>query len=365
MTMRRKHASEISAEPASLRNRQAACPIHSPITFLRPLVGALLLALSAGTLLSCGGSEEPVPPAPPPQDEAAAPTGAEPAETIEAPARVATAPPSTPAEPAPAAPAEPAPSAPAEPETVTTPATPAAPSTAAPEGVAPEVAEAARVQVARATGTPPAQQLTERRKLLPVDLARRDPSLVAFRERLRGAVAKKDAQTLLDSLAPNVLIGFGGDAGVDAFKAKWKPEDPNSPLWPALREALRHGWAQDDDAGGDPLYVAPYLFETFPDEIDPAQYGAIVGDRVNIRKEPNSDAAVVGTVSYEIVKMQRSSNAPTETIDGETHPWVQVTLPDGTSGYVYGRYVRSPLDYRAGFRKVDGEWKMVFFVAGD
>jgi hypothetical protein len=37
----------------------------------------------------------------------------------------------------------------------------------------------------------------------------------------------------------------------------------------------------------------------------------------------------------------------------------------GKKGYVKGEFVRSPIDYRAGFDKVDGKWKLRLFLARD
>ena len=42
-----------------------------------------------------------------------------------------------------------------------------------------------------------------------------------------------------------------------------------------------------------------------------------------------------------------------------------VVLPDGETGWIDARCVRSHLDYRAAFERRDGEWTMVLLVAGD
>lgn len=43
----------------------------------------------------------------------------------------------------------------------------------------------------------------------------------------------------------------------------------------------------------------------------------------------------------------------------------KVTTDKGVIGYVSGKYVRSPIDYRAFFQQVDGKWQLTAFVAGD
>lgn len=42
-----------------------------------------------------------------------------------------------------------------------------------------------------------------------------------------------------------------------------------------------------------------------------------------------------------------------------------VRTANGQEGWVRGSDVRSPIDYRAGFSKRSGQWKLEAFVAGD
>jgi len=44
---------------------------------------------------------------------------------------------------------------------------------------------------------------------------------------------------------------------------------------------------------------------------------------------------------------------------------VKVSLSTGQEGYVWGRFFHGGLDYRAEFRKVDGNWKLSALVAGE
>ena len=62
-------------------------------------------------------------------------------------------------------------------------------------------------------------------------------------------------------------------------------------------------------------------------------------------------------MSFEVLARARGDTAPED--------WTAVALRDGRRGYVHSRYVRSPIDYRAYFRKKDGRWWMVMLLAGD
>jgi hypothetical protein len=44
---------------------------------------------------------------------------------------------------------------------------------------------------------------------------------------------------------------------------------------------------------------------------------------------------------------------------------IPIQLDDGRQGYVHSRYLRSPIDYRASFTLIDGQWRMTSSIAGD
>ena len=61
-------------------------------------------------------------------------------------------------------------------------------------------------------------------------------------------------------------------------------------------------------------------------------------------------------LSYDIVRLPGP---------GSSDGWVQIELVGGTEGFMASPFVKSPLGYRAGFEKINGRWRMFFFVAGD
>lgn len=153
---------------------------------------------------------------------------------------------------------------------------------------------------------------------------------------------------------------------MEAFKSAWNLDGPDSRVWTELQGALKRGGTFVDEGGSSgSLFVAPFVYGNWPKQFDPAQFALILGEKVNVRQAPDSKAPAVGQLTYDIVGRISESNPPTETIGGETYPWVKVTLSNGSQGYVFGKYVRGPMDYRVGLRKIDGEWKIAFFVSGD
>lgn len=203
-----------------------------------------------------------------------------------------------------------------------------------------------------------------------VDDSVNDPELKSFLDSMRDAVRKRDVTSLLEYTADDVVCGFGGDDGKAAFVRMWKLQEKpeESPLWRELGEVLRLGGTDFTEQEGVRAFIAPYIVETWPDEVDTFEFGAIVGDKIHVRSGPGKDHPVLATVSRIIVRIEDEPGHPEprqETINGETFPWQRIALPDGQMGYVWGKYVRSPAGYRATFVRENGKWRMSVFVAGD
>jgi hypothetical protein len=98
-------------------------------------------------------------------------------------------------------------------------------------------------------------------KLHPVDEAARDASLFILRARLLEAVQQRDTAFILSCLSPDIFNSFGGNAGVAGFKEEWKPDQPNSKLWPTLATVLALGGSFQNEK----TFAAPYTYSRFPD----------------------------------------------------------------------------------------------------
>lgn len=203
----------------------------------------------------------------------------------------------------------------------------------------------------------------QERRLLPVDEAAKDASFKQFREKLTSAVEKRDAKYVLSIVDPKIKNGFGGEDGFANFKKQWKINSPKSELWDELLFALTNGGAFTLE-GKNKLFVAPYVFSSFPADLDSFEYSAIVGTDVRLHAAPGISSPTVGALSYSIVKANYQ-NSVKEKTNSEKYDWVKVETTDGKKGFVAARFVRSPIGYRAGFEKIRGQWKMTFFLAGD
>ena len=204
----------------------------------------------------------------------------------------------------------------------------------------------------------------EGKKVIPVDQAEVNRDFFNFREKLRKALEDKDLDFLLSHLDENVKLTFGGRYGKKDFIQLWNlAENPeNSDVWQVLLDVIELGGRYGDKQRNS--FIAPYTF--FAEEIEDAFEDMIViGENVTVRQTSTLQGQILGFLSYDVVKRVYESNLPQETINGETYPWIKIKTTEGVFGYVYGKYIRSPIDYRVNFVKKDNTWKIVFFIAGD
>ncbi|MGH7533381.1 MAG: hypothetical protein ACREL4_08835 [Gemmatimonadales bacterium] len=189
---------------------------------------------------------------------------------------------------------------------------------------------------------------------MPVDEARRDPSLTAFRAQLVRAVETRDTTFVLSVLAPNILNSFGGDGGVGEFRHHWQLAAGGARLWTTLHDILTHGGSFLNDS----LFEAPYWSAGWRGAFDIADHAVVIDRHLRVRAGPRPEAASMGTLSYDIVQ------TPGALALSDTG-WTAIQLKDGRTGYVPSRYLRSPDGYRLDLAKHGGRWYVSSLVAGD
>ncbi len=205
----------------------------------------------------------------------------------------------------------------------------------------------------------------QERFVKPVDEAHLDPSFVAFRTKLMDAAERRDSKFILSILDPKINLSFGGQQGIRDFKSMWKIESGGKEFWAEFLPAIKNGGTFVRENGKRTnLFYAPYTFNTFPEGLDAFEHFAIFGSNVNLRESPDSESRVIGRLSYNIVT-QEPDLLGRDGGTGKVAGWQKVKTLGGLIGYVRSEYVRSPIDYRAGFEKKRGVWKMVAFIAGD
>ena len=182
-------------------------------------------------------------------------------------------------------------------------------------------------------------------RLCPSDEGPSDPTFAAYRDELRAAVKAKDLAKVKSMIDPAIRTDFGGGGGEGSFK----------PDWEKLEAALALGGSFRGE-GADRMFWAPYVYANWPDAFDAFSYVAAVRDDAIVRASPDDTSAEVARLQWDIVEL----------VQGPRHDtWRQVRTADRKEGWVRAADVRSPIDYRAGFSKRSGTWKMEAFVAGD
>ena len=189
---------------------------------------------------------------------------------------------------------------------------------------------------------------SRRLRVLPVDEAVTQPDFFTFRARLQAALARRDEAAVLAVVDPGIRTSFGDDQGLDTFRSKLR--DPKSTIWADLASAVALGGAfRSVDS-----FEAPYVFAKWPD-VDSFECSAVIGDVVRVRVSAEPDSAVVTSASFDVVQVWSRDAAGR----------VRVRLWNGRTGFIASAFVRSPVDYRAIFQKVGGQWWLRAFVAGD
>jgi len=200
-------------------------------------------------------------------------------------------------------------------------------------------------------------------KLSPVDEGSREPTFAAFRRQLLAAVRRRDTRFVMSVVDPRIQNDFGGGAGIADFRRHWRLDHPErSPLWSTLDRILRLGGSFTSRRRRE--FCAPYIFTKFPERLDGFSYQVITGKNVPVRQEPRSEAAVVTTLSYEIVKVPDAQPIAEKTATG-TRNWIRIVAPNGRRAYVDAASIWSPVGYRACFTKRGGGWRMTALIEGD
>lgn len=222
-------------------------------------------------------------------------------------------------------------------------------------------------QVIEPETTEPITYVFKPKTFKPIDESKKNAALRKTLNDLLTVIKNKDLDGLKPFLDANILVSLGGEKGwndfLDFWKLKANPE--NSMVWQELKNAITLGGTFDKRNPN--AYTTPYLFLTF--DYDAYEYAAITGDKVNIRDKPTTKSKVIAQLNYDVVKIfQNDANYSQfqEKIGDETHYWFKIQMADGKTGYVWGKFCRMAIDYRATFSKVRDEgWKMTSFVAGD
>lgn len=179
-----------------------------------------------------------------------------------------------------------------------------------------------------------------------VDEAEREPDFDAFRKTFLDTVGHRDAKELLSMVDEKLR---------KSFAKKWEldGEAPReSRVWESLRETLSLGGSFEKG-----VFIAPYVFSRWPQRYPQLEFLAVTVRKGILREKPSESSRALATLSYEIVG--RYDDLPDPPL------WRAVRTASGRTGFMKTSEVRSPAEYRARFTKVQGQWKLTSYSAGD
>jgi hypothetical protein len=190
------------------------------------------------------------------------------------------------------------------------------------------------------------------RRIPPVDHAARDPKLLAFRNTALAAAARRDAAWFLARLTPEPYSSFSGRRTPEDFASFWQLADPaGTPFWKELPAVLRLGGCFSDPAH----FVSPYFHALFPSDIDAWEHEVVIRPAAPLRAEPDPRAPVLESLRFDIVEIQAFNE----------EPWRFVRSASGRLGYVERAALRSPHGPRVTLERVQDQWRLAAFLAGD
>ena len=195
------------------------------------------------------------------------------------------------------------------------------------------------------------------------DEADRDDSFVEYRNALSQSVKFREPEQFVTLVNIRVLGGYDTGQGMQEFAQAWRIDAIDSPLWPTMEQilALGGGFVRSNKGA---QFCAPYVFTDFPETLDPRTHGVVVSDNASLMDEPSFTANVIGSLAYDLVKVDDWKGVSVQTPSGATENWVQIKSLKGPQGWLSRKEVRSPLDPHACFVLSGGKWSMISLVNG-
>jgi hypothetical protein len=201
----------------------------------------------------------------------------------------------------------------------------------------------------------PASAQTPAGTLAPRDECADTQGLAALGDKLRRATGNRDAEALLKLVDDDIRLDFGDGSGKPELKARLT--SPDYRLWQELDAALALGCGMSPAAGDQEYASWPWYFAKDGSPFDPFEAFIVTGERVRLRAAASAAAPVIGSVSWDYVRL---SEYPSDEA-----VYAEVETRSGEKGYIAKTYLRSLVDYRLIAEKRSGKWRITSFIAGD
>jgi hypothetical protein len=194
-----------------------------------------------------------------------------------------------------------------------------------------------------------------------------DLSFLKFKTELLQCVIEQDTTQLKNFLAERVFesndtCGYPGCTKEELISYYFTEGAEES--WKDMLTILRFGFSRLVDENPD--RIVPHdrtIFQapSYLKNIDTENELLILGENVNIRKQPGLNSEILRTATYEIFKcdcnMLTMTNETYQTVDGID--WIEIKLGNEKVGYVASKLTSYTLIKELTIAKVDGQWKII------
>jgi hypothetical protein len=191
----------------------------------------------------------------------------------------------------------------------------------------------------------------------------KDASFSDFKTKLEKAIKEKDIKFIESITDENISFAFEeGGMGKKKFLKYWglDKNSKSSSFWEEISRMVKLGYGVDAEG----MWTVPYMFNHYPEAVDPYSQSLVIGETVNIRTSPSKAGKIQTQLSWEFVQNVYDEGDNNTKKAGEPCVWKKICMSDGHTGYICDQFLRSPFDYRAGFQKKKNNWKMIFFTTG-
>lgn len=194
-----------------------------------------------------------------------------------------------------------------------------------------------------------------------------DLSFLKFKTELLNCVIQQDTTKLKKLFAERIfeskdLCGYPGCTKEELLEYYFRENANES--WNSMLAIIRFGFRRIEDEA--PENIIPHdkiIFQgpSYLTKVDSENELIILGENVNIRKEPSLKSEIIRKTSFEVFpcdcNILTMTNQTYQTVDGVN--WIEIKLEDEKKGYVASELTSYDLIKEMTIAKVNGEWKII------
>ena len=196
-----------------------------------------------------------------------------------------------------------------------------------------------------------------------------DIEFMKFKAELTSCVLAKDTTHLKRLLADSIKESNDGCGFIGCPKNEFIEyyfEESANESWQNMLSIIRFGFSRINHEYTDsPVPHSSTVFQgpSYLKKLNEQEQLVVLGENVNIRKEPGIKSPIIRKASFEIFSCDCNISDQTDltylTVDGID--WVQIKLGENQVGYVAQEFTSLEIYKEMTIAKVKGQWKIISF----